>query len=132
MNTKLINFEVKGDDRGSLVSLEENKNIPFDIKRVYYIFGTKPEMVRGKHSHSNLQQVVICLSGECKFLLDNGHEKQVVKLDKPETGLFIGENIWREMYDFSADCVLMILANEFYDEDEYVRNYEEFKRGLKK
>lgn len=120
-----------GDNRGKLISLEENKNIPFDIKRVYYIFDTQENMVRGKHSHPHLQQVVVCTSGSCKFSLDNGKNKKIVELDSPEIGLFIGENIWREMYDFSSDCVLMVLANEYYNEDEYIRDYEEFLEKLK-
>lgn len=127
-----MTLEVMGDDRGSLISLEGNKNIPFSIKRVYYIFGTQQQTVRGRHSHPNLQQVVVCVSGSCKFMLDDGSEKQIIELNTPSKGLFIGENIWREMYDFSPDCVLMVLANEHYNENEYVRNYEEFKRRLQK
>lgn len=121
-----------GDERGSLISLEGNKNIPFAIKRVYYIWGTQSQTVRGKHSHPNLQQVAICVSGSCKFRLDDGDVKQIIELNTPSKGLFIGENIWREMYDFTPDCVLMVLANEHYDENEYIRNYEEFKGRLQK
>lgn len=120
-----------GDDRGSLISLEENKNIPFDIKRVYYIYGTQPKTIRGKHSHPKLQQVVVCVSGSCKLSLDDGKEQATIELNNPKMGLFIGENIWREMHDFTPDCVLMVLANEYYDEDEYVRNYEEFRKNFK-
>lgn len=130
MNCKLMTFQIKGDNRGSLISLEEKRNIPFDIKRIYYIFGTEPNAIRGKHSHSNLQQVAICVSGSCKFSLDDGFEKKVIELNEPSKGLYIGENIWREMSDFTEDCVLLVLANEYYDEDEYIRNYEEFKRRL--
>jgi dTDP-4-dehydrorhamnose 3,5-epimerase-like enzyme len=121
MNSKLLNFKVMGDDRGSLISLEENKNIPFDIKRVYYIYGTRPETIRGKHSHPHLRQVAICVSGSCKFLLDDNKSKKIIELNSPDIGLYIGEDIWREMYDFTTDCVLMVLANEYYNEDEYVR-----------
>lgn len=126
MNYRLIDFQVMGDERGSLVSLEEQRNIPFAIKRVYYIYGTKTKTVRGKHSHPHLQQVVVAVSGNCKFLLDDGQRKETIELKRPDQGLFIGENIWREMYDFSADCVLMVLANEYYYEEEYVRSYQEF------
>lgn len=132
MNYRIINFKIMGDNRGKLISLEENKNIPFNIKRVYYIFGTKKNVIRGKHSHSNLNQVVVCLSGECKFLLDSGKQKKIVKLNSPEIGLFIGENVWREMFDFSQDCILMVLANDHYNENEYIRNYKDFIKSIKK
>lgn len=126
MEIKQINFEIKGDDRGSLVSLEQNKNIPFDIKRVYYIFGTKEGVRRGFHAHKNLKQVLISVSGSCKILLDNGKEKTEVLLNKPEKGLLVESMIWREIVDFSSDCVLVVLADNFYDEDDYIRNYDDF------
>ena len=126
MHVNTIEFTIKGDNRGSLVALEANKNIPFNIKRVYYIFGTKPNIVRGKHAHKKLQQVVIVLNGFCKFLLDDGKEKKEVILNKPNHGLVISEMIWREMYDFSSDCVLLVLASEYYDEKDYIRNYDKF------
>jgi dTDP-4-dehydrorhamnose 3,5-epimerase-like enzyme len=125
---KLIDFNVFGDDRGSLISLEGNKNIPFDIKRVYYIYDTKPEVTRGKHAHKDLEQVIVCLNGSCKFLLDNGKEKHEVELTRPDRALYIGKNMWREMMHFSYGCVLLVLANEYYCEKEYIRNYEEFLR----
>ena len=83
MEYKLLEFKVMGDERGSLVSLEEEKNIPFNIKRVYYIYGTKTDTVRGKHAHVNLQQVAICVSGSCKFLLDDGNTKETIELNSP-------------------------------------------------
>jgi dTDP-4-dehydrorhamnose 3,5-epimerase-like enzyme len=125
---KLINFEVKGDERGSLIALESNKNIPFEIKRVYYIYGTKKGVRRGFHAHKNLRQVAVCVSGSCKFLLDDGENKEIILLDSPDKGLFIDKMIWREMFDFSDDCVLMVLASDYYDESDYIRNYEEFLR----
>ena len=132
MKHKLIKFQVMGDERGSLISLEQQKNIPFKIKRVYYIYGTKTDMVRGKHAHPNLKQVAVCVNGSCKFLLDNGKEKQTVELNSPDVGLYIGKNIWREMYDFTPDCVLMVLANEYYNEEEYIRDYQRFLDSIKK
>jgi len=128
---KLINFSGLGDDRGSLISLEARKNIPFDIKRVYYIFGTKPGVARGFHAHKALQQVAICVSGKCKMLLDNGKEKAEVWLDSPAKGILIENMIWREMHDFSEDCVLMVLASEYYDEADYIRDYDNFIREIK-
>src|SRR5690554_2500664 len=128
---KLINFSGLGDDRGSLISLEARKNIPFDIKRVYYIFGTKPGVARGFHAHKALQQVAICVSGKCKMLVDNGKEKAEVWLDSPAKGILIENMIWREMHDFSEDCVLMVLASEYYDEADYIRDYDNFIREIK-
>jgi len=130
MNYQLLTFKVMGDELGNLISLEENRNIPFNIKRVYYIYGTKTDAIRGRHSHPKLNQVVVCVRGACKFLLDDGKIKKVIKLNSPEQGLFIGENIWREMSEFTPDCVLMVLANEFYNEDEYIRDYQQFKESL--
>lgn len=126
---KLVNtieFKKLGDDRGSLVSVEQNKNIPFEIKRIYYIFGTKDGVSRGFHAHKNLQQVAICVKGSCRFLLDDGKTKEEIILDKPDTGLHINSFIWHEMHDFSEDCVLMVLASELYDESDYIRNYDAF------
>ena len=119
---RLINFSVIGDSRGSLVSLEGSRNIPFDIKRVYYIYGTKPNQERGKHAHKELQQVIVCLSGSCTIILDDGKKRESIEINRPDVGLYIGKNIWREMKDFSNDCVLMVLANEYYDEKEYIRD----------
>jgi len=132
MNYNILKFKVMGDERGSLISLEQQKNIPFKIKRVYYIYGTKTDMVRGKHAHPNLKQIAVCVNGSCKFLLDNGKEKQTVELNSPDIGLYIGKNIWREMYDFTPNCVLMVLANEYYNENEYIRDYKKFIESVKK
>lgn len=126
MDYKIIKFKVNGDNRGSLISLEQQKNIPFNIKRVYYIYGTRINTTRGKHAHKNLKQIVVCVSGKCKFLLDDGKTKKIIKLDSPDKGLYIGKYIWREMYDFSQDCVLVVLVNKYYNENEYIRDYDEF------
>lgn len=130
MDYELIKLNIMGDDRGSLISIEPGKNIPFDIKRVYYIFDTIPKVVRGKHAHRKLKQLVICTSGSCKFLLDDGVSKEIVGLSRPDEGLYIKEFIWREMFDFTPDCVLMVLASEYYDENEYIRNYDEFLKEI--
>lgn len=126
MDVKLIDFDIKADNRGSLVALESNKNIPFEIKRVYYIFGTSKKVQRGFHAHIQLQQVAICIQGKCKILLDNGTTRRVIELNKPNKGLFIDKMIWRVMYDFSYDSVLMVLASELYDESDYIRNYDKY------
>jgi dTDP-4-dehydrorhamnose 3,5-epimerase-like enzyme len=130
-NIKILNFNIIGDERGSLVAIEQLKDIPFEIKRVYYIWGTEKEFVRGKHAHTQLEQVLICVSGSCKIRLDNGKEKQIVELKDKNQGLLIGTMIWREMFDFSEDCVLLVLASEYYYEKEYIRDYNEFLEEVK-
>lgn len=119
-------FQPHGDDRGQLVALEEFIDIPFEIKRVYYMYDTKDGVHRGFHAHKNLEQILICIHGSCKVLLDNGKEKKVVPLEKPYEGLYVSNNMWREMYDFSPDAVLMVLASDLYKEEDYIRDYNEF------
>ena len=123
---KFINFDSLGDERGSLISLEAQKNIPFEIKRVYYLFQTKANVARGFHAHKKLKQVAIAVSGSCRFILDDGTTKNEVVLDDPSKGLLIDSCIWREMHDFSQDCVLIVLASDLYDEDDYIRNFNNF------
>lgn len=125
-------FQQHGDDRGMLVALEEFKDIPFEIKRVYYLYDTKEGVRRGYHAHKSLEQILVCIHGKCKVLLDNGEEKKIVSLEKPYEGLYIANDIWREMYDFSQDAVLLVLASDFYYEEDYIRDYETFKRELMK
>ena len=119
-------FQQHGDERGQLVALEEHKDIPFEIKRVYYMYDTSKGVTRGQHAHKSLEQILICIHGSCKLMLDNGKEKKIVSLEKPYEGLYISNNIWREMYDFSSDAVLMVLASDVYKEEDYIRNYDEF------
>ncbi|ATG74613.1 dTDP-6-deoxy-3,4-keto-hexulose isomerase [Zobellella denitrificans] len=121
-----IPFPSLGDERGSLIALEAEKIIPFAIKRVYYIFGTQPGVARGFHAHKALKQVAVCVSGKCRMLLDDGKKKESVWLDSPSKGILINDFIWREMHDFSSDCVLLVLASEHYDEMDYIRNYDSF------
>ena len=128
MNYEIIEFQKHGDERGMLVALEKGKEIPFPIKRVYYMYDTLPGVRRGFHAHKELKQVLICIHGQCVIHLDDGYETKEILLDKPNEGLFISGAIWREMYDFSPDAVLMVLASELYDEADYIRNYEEFLR----
>ena len=127
MDIKTYTFVPHGDDRGQLVALEEYKDFPFDVKRVYYIYDTLTDVVRGHHAHKCLKQILICVHGSCKIHLDNGHETAEVALDEPTKGLYIENDIWREMYDFSPDAVLLVLASEYYDESDYIRDYDAFK-----
>ena len=124
-------FQPHGDERGQLVALEEFKDIPFHIKRVYYMYDTGEGVVRGFHAHKSLQQILVCIHGSCKIKLDNGKEKKIITLDKPCEGLYVSHAIWREMFDFSPDAVLMVLASELYDETDYIRNYDEFLAYVK-
>jgi dTDP-4-dehydrorhamnose 3,5-epimerase-like enzyme len=119
-----------GDERGSLISLETTKQIPFDIKRVYYIYGTQSGVARGFHAHKQLQQVAICVSGKCRMILDDGTKREELWLDSPDKGLLIGNLVWREMHDFSEGCVLLVLASEHYDESDYIRDYYDFLGSL--
>lgn len=129
---KLIEFPSLGDDRGALVALEAHKTVPFDIKRVYYIFSTSQGVVRGMHAHLSLQQVAICVIGKCRVVLNDGSQSEEVWLDSPTKGLRIGNLIWRELHDFTPDCVLLVLASNHYDEDDYIRDYEEYLLALPK
>ncbi len=119
-------FQPHGDERGQLVALEEYKDIPFGIKRVYYMYDTVEGVVRGKHAHKTLEQILVCIHGSCKILLDDGKEKKIVPLEKPYEGLYVSNSMWREMYDFSEDAVLMVLASDLYKEEDYIRDYEQF------
>lgn len=119
-------FQQHGDERGQLVALEEMKEIPFHVKRVYYMYDTVAGVRRGFHAHRNLEQILIAIHGSCKIHLDNGTETAEVVLDTPFEGLYISNDIWREMYDFSSDAVLMVLASEYYDESDYIRDYDKF------
>lgn len=128
---KTLTFPIIGDNRGSLIALETFQNIPFDIKRVYYVFDTLSGVSRGFHAHRDLKQVLICVKGNCRILLDDGNSKDNVILNSPQTGLLIEDLVWHEMHDFSEDCVLLVLASEYYDESDYVRDYDNFLELVK-
>ena len=132
MEISLIDFQNHGDERGALVALEDQKNIPFAIKRIYYIFNTKDKIRRGYHAHKKLKQIAIVVKGSCRIMLDDGKEKVELLLSDPQQGLYIESFIWREIYDFSDDCVLLVLADSFYDEGDYIRDYDEFKKIVDK
>ena len=123
---KNIKFKVNNDKWGKLVPIEGNDSVPFDIKRVYYIYEVNQEKRRGFHSHKELEQVLICVHGSIKILVKTPEEEKVVVLDNPNKGLYIGPDIWREMYDFENDGVLLVLASNHYDEKDYIRNYDDY------
>ncbi len=128
----LIDFPKIGDDRGNLVALEENKIIPFSIKRVYYLFDLQSDIPRGFHAHKELIQVAVCVKGHCDILMDDGKSKEIVTLGSPDKGLLIDVMQWHEMQNFSDDCVLLVLASDVYDEADYIRSYEQFKNEVQK
>jgi len=125
--SKII-LPVHGGGDGSLIALEEGSGeVPFELQRVYYIYGVKETLRRGFHAHKTLKQLLVCVSGSCDVLLDNGKGKAVFHLTKPNEGLVIRKPLWREMFNFSSDCVLMVLASEKYNPEDYIWNYDEFK-----
>ncbi len=128
MKVDMIQFQPHGDERGMLIALEEKKNIPFEVKRVYFMYDTLEGVHRGKHAHKSLKQVLFCPCGACTISLDDGKEKKEVRLDKAIEGLLVEACVWREMYDFTPDAVLMVLASDYYDEEDYIRDYDEFLR----
>jgi dTDP-4-dehydrorhamnose 3,5-epimerase-like enzyme len=132
MITSLREFKVLGDHRGQLVALEANREIPFNVKRVFYIYGTQEGVPRGNHSHYKTKQFLVVVNGSCKITLDNGKTKKTFDLDKPNLGLFQDALIWGTMHDFSSDCVLMVLADEYYDASDYINNYDTFLEVVKK
>lgn len=123
---KLIQLNKKGDHRGALVVVEQFTDVPIEIKRVYYMFDTEEGVRRGFHAHKNLTQIAIPVKGSCKFLLDDGKTIEHIELDSPSVGLVIEPMVWHEMYDYSSDCVLMVLADDYYDENDYIRDYNRF------
>lgn len=130
MNFRLMDMTVHGDARGKLIALEGLRDLPFEIKRVYWIYDTLPNEERGKHSHTNMEQIIVCMDGSCEFELDDGATRSSVVLNRPDIGLYIGKNIWRVMKNFSYGCKLMVLASDYYDEKEYIRDYDQFLKTV--
>jgi dTDP-4-dehydrorhamnose 3,5-epimerase-like enzyme len=126
MEIERVQLQKHGDGRGMLIALEQNRNVPFEIKRVYYLFATKEKVHRGQHAHRHLHQLAVTVRGSVTFLLDDGSGPAEVTLDDPSQGLLLGSMVWRELYDFSDDCVLMVLADQYYDPADYITNYDDF------
>ncbi|MDQ0660058.1 FdtA/QdtA family cupin domain-containing protein [Paenibacillus sp. W2I17] len=122
----VIDINQLGDERGLLTVIEEKLTIPFEILRVFYIYGTKEGVRRGFHAHYKTRQALICVSGNCKVYLDNTKRKEDILLDTPTKALILEPNDWHEMYDFSPDCVLLVLASHLYDAEDYIRDYNKF------
>ena len=128
---RMIEFPQKGDDRGHLVIVEGNQDIPFEIKRVFYIYGSDKDVIRGKHANYNTEFVLINVAGTSKVKVDDGTEQKIFSLDRPHTGIILPRMVWKDMYDFSEDSVLLVLASEHYDETEYIRSYSEYLEIMK-
>ena len=131
MEIKTLTFAQRRKYTGALTLLEAGRDIPFEMKRIYYIYDVAPGARRGFHAHKKLEQYLICIHGSCRILLDDGETQESVLLGDPCTGLYVGPGTWREMYDFSEGAVLMVLASEYYDEGDYIRNYEKFLEYLR-
>mgnify|MGYP000593112474 CR=1 FL=1 len=119
-------------EQGYLSAIEGTRDIPFEIKRVYYITNVPEKAERGFHSHKKLHQVLICMQGNVTIKVFNGEKKEEIKLDKSDVGLYLGPMVWREMVNFSPDCVLTVLASEYYTEDDYVRDYDQYLEECQK
>lgn len=127
----ILNFADLGDERGKLVVIEGSQAIPFDIKRVFYIYGSDSTVVRGQHANKESEFVLINVAGKSKVRITDGKEEFVVQLNKPMMGVYIPKMIWKDMYDFSPDSVLLVLASTHYDNTEYIRNYYEYLEMMK-
>ena len=124
---RLLEIDSYEDERGGLSVLEENANVPFALKRLYYLYHTKVDKVRGVHAHKKLEQVIIAFSGKFKIILDDGNERKIFTLDQPNIGLYVAPVIWREVYPLEENGVCAVLASREYEEDDYIHDYDDFK-----
>lgn len=128
---KIIKFADLGDERGNLVVIEgDGMDIPFDIKRVFYIYGSDDTVVRGQHANRETEFLLVNVGGKSKVRVDNGYESKVIELDQPGIGLYIPTYVWKDMYDFSSDSILLVLASKHYDANEYIRNYDDYLKEM--
>lgn len=125
---EVLQFPQRGDDRGHLVIVEGVKDIPFEIKRMFYIYGTQENVVRGQHANRHSQFVLINLEGHCKVKVDDGENQEVIVLDQAHEGIYMKNMVWKDMYDFSPDSILLVLSDCAYDKNEYIADYAEFKQ----
>ena len=129
---QMINLPDRGDARGRMVVIEGNADIPFEIKRIFYIFGSKDNVIRGQHANRRTEFVLLNVAGSCKVkVIDGKGYEEIFHLNRPDQGLYIPKMVWKDMYDFSPDSVLLVLASEHYDANEYIRNYEEYEAEMK-
>ena len=131
MKPFVLNFPQRGDERGWLVVAEGNKDVPFDIKRIFYIYGSEANVVRGQYANRKSEFVLVNIAGSCRVKTRNGMgDDRVFELNRPNMGLYIPRMVWKDMYDFSPDSILLCIASEPYDPNEYVRSYEAFVQEM--
>ena len=128
---KVFEFNEMGDKRGNLVVIEGNEDVPFEIKRIFYMYGTEGEWIRGQHANKKSEFVLVNVAGKSKVKIDDGFSTAIVELNKPRMGIYIPKMIWKEMYDFSKDSVMLVLSNEHYDAEEYIRNYDDYLEAMR-
>ena len=129
---RILYFKDLGDERGNLVVIEgEGIDIPFDIKRVFYIYGSDDKVVRGQHANRETEFLLVNVGGSSKVKVDNGTETAIITLDRPGMGLYLSPMLWKDMYDFSPDSILLVLASRHYDDREYIRDYQKYLREIK-
>lgn len=128
---KVFEFYEMGDERGNLVVIEGNKDVPFEIKRIFYMYGTDGNWIRGQHANKKSDFVLVNVAGRSKVKIDDGFSTAIVELNKPRMGIYIPKMIWKEMYDFSKDSVMLVLSNEHYDAEEYIRDYNVYLEAMK-
>lgn len=127
IGAQMLEFPQNGDERGHLVVVEGQKDIPFEIKRIFYIYGSDSTVVRGQHANKRSEFVLINVSGQCKVKTKDGKGNEAIYLlNRPHTGIYLPQLVWKDMYDFSEDSVLLCLSSEHYDPEEYIRDYDEF------
>lgn len=130
---KMLSFKQNGDNRGHLVVIEGNKDVPFDIKRIFYIYGSDPNVIRGQHANRETEFVLVNVAGKSKVKVYDGKGNEAIFiLNRPHTGIYLPTMVWKDMYDFSEDSVLLVLASEAYNPNEYIRNYDEFVEEIAK
>ncbi|AXQ99048.1 sugar 3,4-ketoisomerase [Pseudoalteromonas piscicida] len=126
-----ISLNTLGDERGTLTVVEALKTLPFDIKRVYYLKNLVANIPRGFHAHYKLQQFAICLAGSCEMVFDDGVSRELKLIDSSSEGVLIPPMVWHEMHNFTEDCIFLVLASDLYDENDYIRDYQNFMKVIK-
>lgn len=127
IGVQMLEFSQKGDDRGHMVVVEGMEDIPFEIKRIFYIYGSNQDVIRGQHANKRSEFLLINVAGSCKVKVNDGKGNEAIfVLNRPHTGIYLPAMLWKDMYDFSADSVLLCLASEHYDAAEYIRSYDEY------
>jgi|TARA_Y100000996_G_scaffold415474_1_gene410417 dTDP-4-dehydrorhamnose 3,5-epimerase-like enzyme len=129
---KIIELPKISDVRGNLTFVESERHVPFDLKRVYYLYDVPGGAERGAHGHKNLEQFIVALSGSFDVLLDDGHNKKRVQMNRPYYGLYVCPMIWRDITNFSSGAVCIVFASEYYDEADYIRDYDQFLESVKR